>query len=72
MAAPRGTVGELIETLNTLDHSAAVSILIDDIDVRRVRRNDGGIYRVLLIPDDSDGQVFLNLGRLRQVKELQD
>lgn len=64
------TVGELIERLNTLDHSARVSILIDHIDVDRLKRYDGGIYRVLLIPDDSDGQVFLNIGRKRTVAEL--
>lgn len=72
MSAPKGTVGELIERLNTLDHSAKVSILIDDIDMRRLKSRDGGIYRVLLIPDDSDGHVFLNVGRVRSVPELQD
>ena len=60
MAAPQGTVGQLIERLNQLDHSAKVSIVIDELDVPRV--GEGGIFPVTLIPDDSDGQVFLNLG----------
>jgi len=71
MAAPTATVGELIESLNQLDHSAHVSILLDEEDGERIAKSGGhGIFTVFLMPDDSDGEVFLNLGRMVTSLEL--